>query len=186
MSFLGTTLPLPSFLEERVLLSSSSGVERSLSVAATIINNSPGIIDGPARIYASKYTLHALIPIDRQLSLKQSSSDRPSFQPFHRRPTTFLLLLLLVHGARKCIIRDALGFFFYIYKSCYHSKFHGSNPRIEIVGETILTGEIKHEFGKNADTRVERREKCKCVVHIRGEKLMKIRENRSGDAVKMG
>lgn len=113
VSFLGTTLPLPSFLEERVLLSSSSGVERSLSVAATIINNSPGIIDGPARIYASKYTLHALIPIDRQLSLKQSSSDRPSFQPFHRRPTTFLLLLL-VHGARKCIIRDALGFFLYI------------------------------------------------------------------------
>lgn len=140
MSFLGTTLPLPSFLEERVLLSSSSGVERSLSVAATIINNSPGIIDGPARIYASKYTLYALIPIDRQLSLKQSSSDRPSFQPFHRRPTTFLLLLL-VHGARKCIIRDALGFLYiYIYKSCYHSKFHGSNPRIEIVGDYNFDG----------------------------------------------
>lgn len=56
----------------------------------------------------------------------------------------------------------------------------------KLLGITILTGEIKHEFGKNADTRVERREKCKCVAHIRGEKLKKIRENRSGDAVKMG
>lgn len=183
MSFLGTTLPLPSFLEERVLLSSSSGVERSLSVAATIINNSPGIIDGPARIYASKYTLHALIPIDRQLSLKQSSSDRPSFQPFHRRPTTFLLLLL-VHGARKCIIRDTF-FFLYINLVTIQS-FMDRILESKLLGITILTGEIKHEFGKNADTRVERREKCKCVAHIRGEKLMKIRENRSGDAVKMG
>lgn len=112
MSFLGTTLPLPSFLEERVLLSSSSGVERSLSVAATIINNSPGIIDGPARIYASKYTLHALIPIDRQLSLKQSSSDRPSFQPFHRRPTTFLLLLLT--ELENVLFATRLVFFIYI------------------------------------------------------------------------
>lgn len=186
MSFLGTTLPLPSFLEERVLLSSSSGVERSLSVAATIINNSPGIIDGPARIYASKYTLHALIPIDRQLSLKQSSSDRPSFQPFHRRPTTFLLLLL-VHGARKCIIRDALGFFFIYINLVTIQTFIGDRIlESKLWRITILTSEIKHEFGKNADTRVERREKCKCVAHIRGEKLKKIRENRSGDAVKMG
>lgn len=185
MSFLGTTLPLPSFLEERVLLSSSSGVERSLSVAATIINNSPGIIDGPARIYASKYTLHALIPIDRQLSLKQSSSDRPSFQPFHRRPTTFLLLLL-VHGARKCIIRDALGFFFIYINLVTIQSFMDRILESKLLRITILTGEIKHEFGKNADTRVERREKCKCVAHIRGEKLKKIRENRSGDAVKMG
>lgn len=58
----------------------------------------------------------------------------------------------------------------------------------KLLGITILTGEIKHEFGKNADTRVERREKCilGSMAHIRGEKLKKIRENRSGDAAKMG
>lgn len=149
MSFLGTTLPLPSFLEERVLLSSSSGVERSLSVAATIINNSPGIIDGPARIYASKYTLHALIPIDRQLSLKQSSSDRPSFQPFHRRPTTFLLLLLLTE-LENVLFATRLVFFFIYINLITIQSFMDRILESKLLGITILTGEIKHEFGKNA------------------------------------
>lgn len=73
----------------------------SLSVAATIINNSPGIIDGPARIYAIQVHV-AHVDTDRSTIVSKAILlYRPSFEPFHRRPTTFLLLLFLVRGAGK-------------------------------------------------------------------------------------
>ena len=75
----------------------------SLSVAATIINNSPGIIDGPARIYAIQVHV-AHVDTDRSTIVSKAILllyRRSSFEPFHRRPTTFLLLLFLVRGAGK-------------------------------------------------------------------------------------
>lgn len=81
-------------------------------MAATIINNPPGIIDGPARIYASNvYTLH--VDTDRSTIVSKAiiSPGRAPFEPFHRRPTTFLL----VHRGRitkpYLSIRDAFFFF---------------------------------------------------------------------------
>lgn len=82
-------------------------------MAATIINNPPGIIDGPARIYASNvYTLH--VDTDRSTIVSKAiispSPGRAPFEPFHRRPTTFLL----VHRGRitkpYLSIRDAFFF----------------------------------------------------------------------------
>ena len=61
----------------------------SLSVAATIINNSRGIIDGRARDFcwvSARYTL--IRPIDRQLSLKASTGSGPLLSILSSTSTT--------------------------------------------------------------------------------------------------